>query len=102
MTSWGWLLLACAIAYVTKLAGYLLPERWLDRPWVRDVSAGMTVGLLASLVVTQAVVTGARLVPDARLVALVAGAIALALRAPYLLVVLVGAVAAALARLAGL
>lgn len=99
---WGWLLLACAIAYVTKLAGYLLPEEWLDRLWVQGVSAGMTVGLLASLVVTQTVVTGSTLVLDARIVALGAAAVALWLRAPYLVVVVVGALAAALARMVGL
>ena len=39
---------------------------------------------------------------DSRLLALAAGAAALRLQAPYLVVVLVGAVAAALGRLAGL
>ncbi|NLE17121.1 MAG: AzlD domain-containing protein, partial [Propioniciclava sp.] len=39
---------------------------------------------------------------DARLAALGAAAVALWLRAPYLVVVVVGAIAAALARLAGL
>ncbi|MDN5570710.1 MAG: AzlD domain-containing protein [Propionibacteriaceae bacterium] len=99
---WWWLLAACAVAYLTKLSGYLLPADWLDQPWVRTVSTGMTAGLLASLVVTNAFVTGQTLVLDARVAALAAGAVALWLRAPYLVVVLVGAVAAALARLAGL
>ncbi|WP_342372799.1 AzlD domain-containing protein [Propioniciclava soli] len=99
---WGWLLAACALAWLTKLSGYLLPETWLDRPWVHTVSTGMTAGLLASLVVTNTVVSGQSLVVDARVAALAAGAVALWLRAPYLVVVLVGALAAALARLAGL
>ena len=45
--------------------------------------------------------TGTSLVLDARLVALAAAAIALWLKAPYLVVVVVGAAAAALTRLAG-
>lgn len=98
---WAWVLIACAIAYATKLSGYLVPESFLDRPWVSTVSAGMTVGLLTSLVVTNTVVTSTALVLDARLAALAAAAIALWLRAPYLVVVVVGALAAALARLAG-
>ena len=102
MTTWGWVLGACAVAYLTKLAGYLLPERWLDRPWVTSVSHVVTVGLLASLVVVNTLVTGQSLVVDARLVAVAAAALALWLRAPYLVVVVVGAVAAALARLAGM
>ena len=98
---WGWVLVAGAVAYATKLVGHLVPESWLDRPWVHTVSTGMTAGLLASLVVVNTVVTGQALVLDARVAALAAGAIALWLRAPYLVVVLVGALAAALARLTG-
>lgn len=98
---WWWVLAACAAAYLTKLAGYLLPEEWLDRPWVRTVSVGMTAGLLTSLVVTNTLVDGTALVLDARVAALAAAAVALWLRAPYLVVVLVGGLAAALARLAG-
>lgn len=102
MTTWGWILVASAIAYATKLVGYLLPGPWLDRPWVARVSGTVTVGLLASLVITNTVVTGTAIVIDARLAALVTAAAALWLRAPFLLVVVLGAVAAALARLAGL
>lgn len=98
---WWWILAACAIAYATKLAGYLVPDSFLDRPWVTTVSAGMTVGLLTSLVVVNTFVTGTALVLDARLAALGAAAIALWLRAPYLVVVLVGALAAAGARALG-
>ena len=97
---WWWILAACAIAYATKLAGYLVPDSLLDRPRVTTVSAGMTVGLLTSLVVVNTFVTGTSVVVDARLAALAAAAVALWLRAPYLVVVLVGAVAAALTRLA--
>ena len=95
MTMWLWILAACAIAYATKLVGYLLPERWLESPWVTRLSHGVTVGLLASLVATNAFVTGTAITLDARVVALI-------LRAPFLAVVVIGAVAAALARLAGL
>ena len=98
---WIWVLAACGIAYATKLAGYLVPDSLLDRPWVTTVSAGMTVGLLTSLVAVNTVVSGTTVVLDARLAALAAAAIALWLRAPYLVVVVVGAVAAALVRLAG-
>ena len=98
---WVWVLVACGVAYATKLCGYLVPQSFLDRPWVTTVSAGMTVGLLTSLVVTNTLVSGQAVVADARLAALGAAAVALWLRAPYLVVVIVGAVAAALARLAG-
>lgn len=101
MSAWAWIL-AAAVAYLTKLAGYLLPDAWLDRPWVQPVTGGVTVGLLASLVVVNGFVSGTSLVLDARAAAAVAAAVALWLRAPFLLVVVLGAVVAALARLAGL
>ena len=51
---------------------------------------------------TNAFLTGTSVSLDARLVALLAAGVALVLRAPFLAVVVVGAAAAALARLAGL
>ena len=102
MSAGAWILAAAAVAYLTKLAGYLLPDAWLDRPWVQPVTGGVTVGLLASLVVVNGFVTGTTLVLDARAVAALAAAVALWFRAPFLLVVVLGAVVAALARLAGL
>ena len=102
MTMWLWILAACAIAYLTKLIGYLLPERWLENPWVATLSHGVTVGLLASLVATNAFLSGTSITVDARVVALIAAGVALFLRAPFLAVVVIGAAAAALARLAGI
>jgi branched-subunit amino acid transport protein len=55
--------------------------------------------LLGALVVTQAFSSGRSLEIDARLVGVLAGAIALALRAPVLLVVVLAAAATALTRL---
>jgi uncharacterized membrane protein len=102
MTAWLWILAASGIAFATKLAGYLAPDSLLDSPAVRRATASVTVGLLASLVVTNTFSSGQSLVLDARVAALVAAAVALRLRAPFLLVVIVGAVAAALARVAGM
>lgn len=99
---WWWLLLASLVSYGIKLSGYLLPHTWLDAPWVHTISTGMTAGLLASLVVVNTFVEGTQVVVDARATALAAAAIALWLRAPYLVVVLVGAAAAAAARALGL
>ncbi|QIK71879.1 AzlD domain-containing protein [Propioniciclava coleopterorum] len=98
---WVWVLGACAIAYLTKLSGFLVPDSLLERPWVTTVSAGMTVGLLTSLVTVNTLVTGTAVVLDARIAALAAAAVALWLRAPYIVVVLVGALAAAAVRFAG-
>lgn len=102
MTPWAWILLACAIAFATKLAGYLAPDSLVDSPQMRAASASVTVGLLASLVVTNTLASGQHLSLDARVAAFVAAVVALKLRAPFLVVVIVGAVAAGLARLAGM
>lgn len=100
--SWGWLLLACAVAFATKLLGYLVPARWLDGPRMGRVTAMVTIGLLASLVVANAFADGQRLALDARAGALLAAIVALLCRVPFLGVVVIGAAAAALLRLAGI
>lgn len=101
MSTWIWLLAACAIAFTTKFVGYLLPDAWLENPRVVHVSNAVTIGLLGSLVLLNTLATGQHLVLDARVVALAAAIIALLLRAPFIVVVIVGAAAAALVRLAG-
>lgn len=97
-----WLLLAAASTGALKLGGYLLPRSLLDRPPVLALARAMTVGLLASLTVLNTVSSGSSLHPDARLLSLGVAAIALALRAPYIVVVIVGALAAAAGRALGM
>lgn len=101
MSLWLWILAACAVGYLTKLAGYLVPVRWLESPRVLRAAGAMTIGLLAGLTAMNTFSSGQEVVFDARLAALGAAAAALLLRAPFLVVVIVGAGAAALARLAG-
>lgn len=99
MTLWHWILLACAAAFVTKWLGYAVPARWLQNPRMTHMAACMTVALLASLTVMNTWAAGPQLVLDARAVALLVAGVALWLRAPFLLVVLLGALSAALCRL---
>ncbi|MFJ6346657.1 AzlD domain-containing protein [Pseudarthrobacter oxydans] len=101
MSLWIWLLIACALAYAWKLVGYFVPARLLEDPRMSRVAGTMTIGLLASLTVVNTLATGQSLAVDARLGALVAAAVALALRAPFLVVVLAGAGTAALLRMLG-
>jgi uncharacterized membrane protein len=101
MSLWFWLLLACVLAYAWKLVGYFVPARFLEDPRMSRIAGTMTIGLLASLTVVNAVASGQALAADARLGALAAAAVALALRAPFLVVVLAGAGAAALLRILG-
>lgn len=99
---WFWVLISCGTAYAIKLAGYLLPKAVLDRPVVRNTATALTVGLLASLVVTNTVASGQQLAFDSRLLALAVAAVALWRKAPFIVVVILGTAAVALGRLAGL
>lgn len=98
MTLWHWILLACAAAFVTKWLGYAIPARFLQNPRMAHIAACMTVALLASLTVMNTFAAGQILAVDARLAALCVAAVALWLRAPFLLVVVLGALSAALLR----
>lgn len=101
MNLWIWLLLACVLAYAWKLVGYFVPAKLLKDPRMSRIAGTMTIGLLASLTIVNTVASGQTLAADARLGALAAAAVALAFRAPFLVVVVVGAGAAALLRFIG-
>ncbi len=101
MNLWLWILIACVLAYAWKLVGYLVPAKLLENPRMSRIAGTMTIGLLASLTVVNAVATGQSLVLDARIGALIAAAVALFFRAPFLVVVLAGAGTAAGLRLLG-
>ncbi|MCZ2104110.1 MAG: AzlD domain-containing protein [Comamonadaceae bacterium] len=98
MTLWQAVVLASAVAFATKLAGYAVPARWLQHPRMHRVAGALTVALLASLTVMNTVASGAALQFDARLGAAVVAALALWWRVPFLPVVVLGAVVAALLR----
>ncbi len=96
MTLWTAVLAACLLAFALKYAGYLIPEHWLSAPRVRAVTSALPVALLAALVATQTLSgSGGGITLDARLVAVVVAVVALALRAPFIVVVLLGAGVAA-------
>lgn len=101
MALWGWILLASVAAYATKLAGYLVPPHWLEKPRMTRVAGTLTIGLLASLTAMNAFSAGQALAFDARALALLAAGVALWWRVPFLGVVVIGAAVAALARAAG-
>lgn len=98
MSMWHWIVLACVASFVTKWLGYAIPARFLLNQRMTHIASCMTVALLASLTALNTFAVGTALTLDARLAALVVAAVALALRLPFLLVVVAGAVAAALVR----
>jgi branched-subunit amino acid transport protein len=88
--------LAC---YLLKLAGLSVPQRWLEGERVQRVAALLPVALLAALIATQTFSTGRSLTIDARAVGLGVAAVAVVLRAPFLVVVTGAAITTALLRL---
>ncbi len=99
---WAAVLIGSLGCYLEKLVGYFLPRSVLENASVRRVAGLLPVALLAALVAVQTFAVGQTLVIDARLAGLAAAVIALVLRAPFLVVVLVSAITAALLRATGL
>ncbi|MFB7111063.1 AzlD domain-containing protein [Streptomyces sp. NPDC056291] len=73
--------------YAVKLAGLLVPAGALERPLVQRLAALLPVALLAALTAQQTFADGHTLVLDARAAGVAAAAVALLLRAPFLVVV---------------
>ena len=96
--TWLAILAATAVCFALKLLGHLVPEHWLAEPRVARTAALVTVALLAALVGVQTLGSGQRLVIDARLPALAVAAVGLALRAPFIVVVVAAAATAAVLR----
>ncbi len=97
--TWAALLLAVAACYAIKLAGLSLPQRYLEGPRVQRIVPLLPVALLAALIATETFATGRHLNLDVRAAALGVAAVAVLLRAPFLVVVAAGAATAALLRL---
>ncbi len=93
-------LIASLAVYSWKLLGYLIPEKRIT-PAMRAFAERVTVSLLAALVVVQGFTSTGEIVFDARVPALIAAALLLWFRAPYIVVVIAGALVAALFRMLG-
>lgn len=96
--TWVAVLSGAAVCYAIKLLGHRVPEHWLAQPRVARIAGLVTVALLAALVAVNTVTDGARVVVDARVAAIAVAAVALALRAPFIVVVALAAVVAAVLR----
>ncbi|MFC8504167.1 AzlD domain-containing protein [Pedococcus sp. NPDC057267] len=103
MSTWTAVLLGCALAYLLKVLGHVVPVRWLEGERTARVTSALPIALLAALVAVQTFTnTRGDLTVDARAVAVAVAVVALLLRAPFLVVVVLAALTAALLRLAGM
>ncbi|MDT9690480.1 AzlD domain-containing protein [Streptomyces sp. P9(2023)] len=87
MTVWIAIGLTAVGCYLVKLLGLLVPAGVLERPLVQRLAALLPVALLAALTAEQTFGAGSGLALDARAAGVAAAAGALALRAPFLVVV---------------
>ena len=97
---WPAIIVTAVGAYLLKLAGLSIPESVLEHPLVHRVADLLPVALLSALVAVQVFTDGPSLTLDARAAGLAAAVVALLLRAPFIVVVFVAALTAALLRLA--
>jgi uncharacterized membrane protein len=93
---WATVVIGSLGCYLLKLAGLSVPAAWMEQPWVARVVDFVPAALLAALVAVQAVASGNDLVLDGRLVGLAVAALALALRAPFIVVLVLAGAAGAL------
>ncbi|MCA1711323.1 MAG: AzlD domain-containing protein [Actinobacteria bacterium] len=98
MSTWHAVLLGSAGCFALKVLGWSVPPRVLANERVRRTAVLLPVALLGALVVVQAFASGRHLVLDARAAGLAVAAVAVLLRAPFLLVVALAAATAGLLR----
>lgn len=99
MSLWTAVIVSSALVYSWKLFGYLVPERFVSNPKVRELASLLTVSLLAALVGIQTFGTSEGIAVDARLPALILAGVLFWLRVPFVVVVVLAALMAALLRL---
>lgn len=92
MTVWFAVLATGIGCYALKYAGLTVPRQVIDRPRVRRFAELVPVALLSALIAVQTFASGQALVADGpRLAGLGAAVVALLLRAPFLVVLVVAA-----------
>jgi hypothetical protein len=96
--TWIAILATAAVCFALKLAGWSLPARLLEHERLQRAAALLPLALLAALVVVQTFSAGRSIAVDARAAGLAAAGLAVLRRAPFIVVVAVAAVTAALVR----
>lgn len=90
-------LVASVAVYSWKLFGYLIPQSWITDGF-RAFADRVTTVLLAALVGVQGFTAAGEYSLDAKAVGIAVAAVLLALRVPYILVIIAAALTAALIR----
>ena len=94
--TWTVLIATSALCLAIKVAGHLMPQRWLSGARLQRINALIPVALLSALVVAEGLVVKTRVVIDHRLAGLAVALAALLARAPFPVVVVAAALTSAL------
>jgi branched-subunit amino acid transport protein len=92
---WWAVIIGSLAVLALKVAGYLIPRKYVEGPALSRVAGLVTVALLASLVVSQTGFGESGLVIDARIPAVVVAGALLWLRVPFIVVIIAAAAVAA-------
>ena len=95
MKLWLAVLIACAGCAVLKLAGFVVPSRLLESSVARRILDALPVTLLSALIAVSVFATGNHLTLDSRAAGLAVALILVAIRAPFLVVVVAACATAA-------
>jgi hypothetical protein len=95
MRLWVAVIVASLGCAALKLAGFVVPSRLLESPLAVRLLAAIPVTLLSALVAVSTFATGNHLILDSRAAGLAVALILVALRAPFLVVVVAACATAA-------
>lgn len=82
-------------AFLNKYIGHSVPEKWLDKPRIKNINTLVPIVLLSALIGVQTFANKQELVIDQRLVGVGVALLALKLKASFPVVVLAAAVSSA-------
>ena len=85
-----------ALAFALKYLGHNVPERFLTNPRMLRINTLIPIALLSALVGVQTITEKGKWVIDQRLAGVAVALVALALKAPYFVVVISAAITSAI------
>ena len=85
-----------ALAFMLKYLGHSVPEKYLTNPRMLRINTLIPIALLSALVGVQTITQEGKWIIDQRLAGVSVAVIALALKAPYFVVVISAAITSAI------
>ncbi len=92
---WTAIIATSVIAFMLKYLGQAVPAAWLENARIQKFALYLPTALLAALVAVQSLGSEKNIVFDARSIGVVVAAVALFLKAPFPLVVILAALTSA-------